>query len=40
MITGTLNYQLSAVDEEGDHIIFTLLSQTVKGEVSLSNDGL
>lgn len=37
--SGTLHYQLSAVDEEGDHIVFSLLNQTERGKVSLTSDG-
>ncbi|XP_062613272.1 uncharacterized protein LOC134275049, partial [Saccostrea cucullata] len=37
--SGTLHYQLSALDEEGDPIIFNLLNQSVKGQLSLSSDG-
>lgn len=40
ILTGILQYQLSAVDEEGDNVIFSLLNQTQRGEVSLSSDGL
>eukprot|EP00105_Crassostrea_gigas_P044580 XP_019928728.1 PREDICTED: uncharacterized protein LOC109620535 [Crassostrea gigas] len=37
--SGTLHYQLSAVDEEGDSVIFSLLNKTQRGEVSVSSDG-
>ncbi|XP_062589554.1 uncharacterized protein LOC134251189, partial [Saccostrea cucullata] len=37
--SGTLHYKLSAADEEGDHIIFSLLNQTLTGDVFLSDNG-
>lgn len=40
-MTGTLNYQLVATDEEGDKILFALLDSTLLfGNASLTSSGL
>lgn len=40
-MTGTLNYQLVATDEEGDKILFALSDSTLLfGNASLTSSGL